>query len=443
MRALLPEIKELLFSKNVRLIKRIANFFDPADIAEIWHEFSPEEQLLMLRSVDTRFAADIFEFLKEDQMIELLNFLPVEQKIKILNEMSPDDRTDLFSILPPGETAKLIPLLDENEQIRARELLAYKGNTAGGLMTTEFISVSEDAKVNDVLRVLREKAKDIDFIHNIYLVDNLNRLKGTIALKDLLANDPRKKLSTIMNVNFTHVNLDMDQEDVAKTFDKYDDASLPVLDKLGRIKGVITVDDVIDVIKDEATEDIHHFGAAAYTDDYLMANPVSIASKRVIWLIILALAGFISGSILEHFSFLLSNIITLSFFIPILMNTSGSAGTQAATVVVRGLATGEIKMSDIWRVIRKEFMIGILMGIIAGGITALRALLLQGNIMLGLTVAFAMVTAIVIATSLGGVLPIVFKKLGVDPALMSGPLIATILDTTTLLIYFNVTMLLL
>ncbi|GAJ05852.1 unnamed protein product, partial [marine sediment metagenome] len=158
---------------------------------------------------------------------------------------------------------------------------------------------------------------------------------------------------------------------------------------------------------------------------------------------ILALAGFISGSVLEHFSFLLSSIVTLSFFIPILMNTSGSAGTQAATVVVRGLATGEIKLSDIWHVIKKEFLIGILMGVVAGVITALRAIILQGDVMLGFTVAIAMITAIIIATSLGGILPIIFKKLGVDPALMSGPLIATILDTTTLLIYFNVTMLLL
>jgi magnesium transporter len=168
-----------------------------------------------------------------------------------------------------------------------------------------------------------------------------------------------------------------------------------------------------------------------------------LGKKRVIWLIILALAGFISGSVLEHYSYLLSSIVTLSFFIPILMNTSGSAGTQAATVVVRGLATGEIKLSDIWRVVRKEFLIGILMGVIAGAITALRAVVLQGDAALGLTVAIAMITAIVIATSIGGMLPITFKKLGVDPALMSGPLIATILDTTTLLIYFNTTILLL
>jgi magnesium transporter len=443
MRVILPEIKELIHTKKKKAIRKVASYFEPADIAEAWAELSTGEQLILFNAVDTRFAADIFEFLKEDQMIELLNTLTLARKKAILNEMSPDDRTDLFEILPDQETEKLIPLLEEDEQIRARELLAYKKNTAGGIMTTDFITVLVDVQIAHVMRELRSKAREIDFIQKIYVVDKVNRLKGIIPLKDLLTTNPRKKVERVMDPHYVHVSLEMDQEDVARVFEKYDEASLPVLDKLGRIKGVITVDDVIDVIKEEASEDIYHFGAAAVTEEYLTANPVHVAQKRVIWLIILALAGFISGSVLEHYSFLLSSVITLSFFIPILMNTSGSAGTQAATVVVRGLATGEIRLGDIWRVVRKEFLIGVLMGVVAGFITALRAVLLQGDIMLGITVATAMIIAIIIATSLGGILPIVFKKLGVDPALMSGPLIATILDTTTLLIYFNITLLML
>jgi len=443
MRFMLPEIRELIATKNKRVIRNVAQYFEPADIAEVWAELTLRERLTFFNALDTKFTTDIFEFLKDDQKIELLNKLSAQRKKAILNEMSPDDRTDLFSILPNEEVEKLIPLLEENEQVRARELLSYKGTTAGGLMTTDYVSAPENIKIAQVLRELRSRAKEIDFIQNIYIVDRINRLMGVIPLKNLLTASPLKKVDKVMNTYIPSVNLDMDQEEVAKIFAKYDEPSLPVLDKLGRMKGVITVDDVIDVIKEEATEDIHHFGAAGVTDEYLAANPFAIAQKRVVWLIILALAGFISGSVLEHYSFLLSSIVTISFFIPILMNTSGSAGTQAATVVVRGLATGEIKLGDVWRVVRKEFLIGILMGIIAGIITALRAIILQGDVMLGFTVATAMVLAIVIATSLGGILPIFFKKLGVDPALMSGPLIATILDTTTLLIYFNVTMFLL
>jgi magnesium transporter len=439
MRFILPEVRELIASKRKRTIKKVASYFEPADIAEVWSELKTDEQLTLFNALETRFAADIFELLNEEKMIELLHSLPLARKKEIINEMSPDDRTDLFAMLPETETSKLIPLLDEDEQIRARELLAYKENTAGGLMTTDFVTVSESKKIGFVMRELRAKAKEIDFIENIYIVDKVNRLQGIIPLKDLLTATPQRKVSTVMDTHFISVTLDMDQEEIARLFSKYDETALPVLDKVGRIKGVITVDDVIDVIQEEASEDIYHFGAAGVTEEYLTANPVHVAQKRVIWLIILALAGFISGGVLEHYSFLLSSIVTLSFFIPILMNTSGSAGTQAATVVVRGLATGEIKINDIWQVIKKEFFIGILMGIIAGGITALRAIILNGDVMLGVTVAIAMIAAIVIATSLGGILPILFKKLGVDPALMSGPLIATILDTTTLLIYFNVT----
>jgi magnesium transporter len=443
MRVILPEIKELIATKKKRALRKVTSYFEPADIAEIWSEFTLDEQLVFFNALDTRFATDVFEFLKEDEMLELLNNISTSRKKDIINEMSPDDRTDLFAILPNQETEKLIPLLEEEEQSRARELLAYKSNTAGGLMTTDFITAPEEITIGQVMRILREKAKEIDFIQYIYVVDRVNRLKGTILLKDLLTTSPKRKVVKVMNTMFTSVALDLDQEDVAHVFEKYDEPSVPVLDKLGRIKGVITVDDVLDVITEEASEDIYRFGAAGVTEAYLSANPFHLARKRVIWLIILALAGFISGSILEHYSFLLSNIVTLSFFIPILMNTSGSAGTQAATVVIRSLATGEIALVDMWRVIRKEFFIGVLMGIVAGAITALRAIVLQGDNMLGYTVAIAMIIAIIIATSLGGILPIIFKKLGVDPALMSGPLIATILDTTTLLIYFNVTMLLL
>ncbi len=443
MRVMLPEIKELLASRKKGTIRKVVAYFEPADIAEVWPELTLDEKLKLFNSLETPLATDIFEFLNEDQMVELLDNLATSRTVEILNEMSPDDRTDLFAVLPDEEVEKLIPLLDVEEQKRARELLAYKENTAGGLMTTDYITVSEHVNIAHVMKEMRTKAKDIDFIQNIYVVDKVNRLQGIIPLKDLLTTSPHRKVDRVMETYFPSVGLDMDQEEVAHVFEKYDVASLPVMDKLGRIKGVITVDDVIDVIEEEASEDIYRFGATEVTDQYLSASPFNIAQKRVIWLVILAFAGFVSGSVLEHYSYLLSSIVTLSFFIPILMNTSGSAGTQAATVVVRGLATGEIRLRDIWRVVRKEFLIGILMGIIAGAITALRAFVLQGDAILGLTVAIAMIAAIVIATSIGGMLPIVFKKLGVDPALMSGPLIATILDTTTLLIYFNITIMLL
>jgi magnesium transporter len=251
MRFILPEIRELIAAKNKRSIKKVTAYFEPADIAEIWPELSLKERLVLFNALETKFAADVFELLPEEQMIELLHALKPERKKIIINEMSPDDRTDLFAILPQQETEKLIPLLEEEEQTRARELLAYHENTAGGLMTTEFIAVLEDATISHVLKELRQKAQDIDFIQNIYIVDKLNRLKGIIPLIDLLTASPRRKVVHVMDPHFISVTLEEDQEKVAHTFGKYDIPSAPVLDKVGRIKGVITVDDVIDVIEEE------------------------------------------------------------------------------------------------------------------------------------------------------------------------------------------------
>ena len=291
MRVILPEIKELIATKKKRALRKVTSYFEPADIAEIWSEFTRDEQLVFFNALDTRFATDVFEFLKEDEMLELLSNISTSRKKDIINEMSPDDRTDLFAILPDQETEKLIPLLEEEEQSRARELLAYKSNTAGGLMTTDFITAHEDITIGQVLRILREKAKEIDFIQYIYVVDRVNRLKGTILLKDLLTTSPKRKVVKVMDTMFTSVALDLDQEDVAHVFEKYDEPSVPVLDKLGRIKGVITVDDVLDVITEEASEDIFRFGAAGVTEAYLSANPFHLARKRfqaVFWNITLS-----------------------------------------------------------------------------------------------------------------------------------------------------------
>jgi magnesium transporter len=216
MRIILPEIKELIATRKKRAIRIVTSYFEPADIAEIWPELTSKEQLILFNALNTRFATDIFEFLQVDQMLELLSKITTARKKEILNEMSPDDRTDLFASLPEQETESLIPLLDEEEQSRARELLAYKSNTAGGLMTTDFITAREDITIAQVLKILREKAKEIDFINYIYIVDKVNRLKGTISLKDLLTTSPKRKTMKVMDTTIVSVALDMDQEDVAR-----------------------------------------------------------------------------------------------------------------------------------------------------------------------------------------------------------------------------------
>ncbi|MEO0226087.1 MAG: magnesium transporter, partial [candidate division WOR-3 bacterium] len=394
-----------------------------------------------------KYLQDRF-FCKDDttmngtEMIKLLRLMDPVRKIAVLNEMSPDDRADLFERLPAIEVKKIITLLRSDESQQAKELMAYKGNTAGGLMTVDFIKVYSGHRVNKVLNEIRKAARDLEFVHYVYVVDRFGRLKGSISLKDLIATDPRKRIKDVMNTSLVTVPLEMDQEEVAKLFSKYDRPSLPVVDRLGRIKGIITADDVLDVVQEEHTEDMQRFGASGRIEEYLHTHPFTVARKRFFWLMILALSGFISGFVMERFTFLIQSMSTLLFFIPTLMDSGGNAGTQAATVVIRGLAIGEIKISDIWYVVWKELLTGLLLGIALGVIISIRAHLIQRDPVLGLIVGLAMASVIIIATVLGGLLPFIFQKLGLDPALMSGPLITTILDSTTLLIYFGIALVL-
>jgi len=242
-----------------------------------------------------------------------------------------------------------------------------------------------------------------------------------------------------MHSRLITVPIDMDQEQVAREIARYDFLALPVVDRIGRIKGIITVDDMMDVMREENTEDMYKFGAISGSgEDYMSVNPFSIARRRVVWLLILIMMSFFSGMVLEKHSYIMARIVALAFFIPLLMNSGGNAGTQAATVVVRGLATGEVRLKDIWRVVRKEFATGIIIGVTLGLLALTRAVLLQRSAMLGLTVGCSMVIIVTVATALGAILPLICKRLGFDPAIMSGPLLTTIVDITSLIIYFEV-----
>ncbi|HIE05659.1 MAG TPA: magnesium transporter, partial [bacterium (Candidatus Stahlbacteria)] len=264
------------------------------------------------------------------------------------------------------------------------------------------------------------------------------KIKGQISLKDLIIASPRQPINRVMDRRIVSVLPLADQEEVAKVFAKYDRPSIPVVDRIGRMKGVITADDVIDVISEEATEDMHRFAAmTGEVDDYLSSKTLTMAKRRITWLILLVFAGFLSGFVIESYSSILKYMVALSFFIPILTGSGGNAGMQSATMVIRSLATGTLSISDFFKVLRKEILVGFVCGIVLGGATALRAFLIQGDIALGVIVGVAMFCAVTLATTLGGVIPIIFKKLGVDPALTSGPLITTIMDALTLLIYFG------
>lgn len=436
---ILPEIKELL-SKNKRdELKLIFYDYEPIEIVEVLKQFSLKDKITLFSLWDVDFAADIFEKMDTKDQLILLGVIDEAHKGKILDELAPDERVDLFEELPEQMAARFLSIMEKEEAEDTRQLMTYESNTAGGKMTTDFACIKEEMSVEEALRTLRKTAKGLEMVYYVYVVNKEDKLVGVVSLKELILSEPEKQISEIMHTNLITIPVDMDQEQVARKLAKYDFLALPVVDDSERIKGIITVDDIIDVIKEENTEDMYKFGAAGeHPENYMSTKPFSIAKHRIRWLLILVVTGFISGGILENFSFALKRVIALSFFIPLLMDSAGNAGTQAASVTLRGLATGEVKIGDIWKVVKKEFVVGIMVGVALGILALARALLLQKSPLLGFTVGLSMIATVTISTCLGSILPLICKRFGADPAVVSGPLITTVVDVTSLLIYFEI-----
>ncbi|TET44737.1 magnesium transporter [Candidatus Aerophobetes bacterium] len=441
---IIPEIREFLSQNNREAVREIFYEYEPVEVAEILTEFSLKERVLLFSLWNIDFAADVFEKMEKDDQIALMGAIDEARKGKILNELAPDERVDFFEELPEEMVNRFLSIMEREEARDARELMTYDASTAGGRMTTEFARLKEDITVQQALEELRKTAKELEMIYYIYIESRYNYLAGVISLKELIMAEPTTKLSEIMHTKLITIPIDMDQEHVAAEIAKYDFLALPVVDNRGRMKGIITVDDVIDVIEEEDTEDMYKFGAAGeHVEDYMSMRPTLVARNRMTWLSILVVTSFLSGLIMQKFSFALESMIALSFFIPLIMGSGGNAGTQAAMVTVRGLATGEIRMRDIWRVVRKEFLIGAMLGGGLGVLALVRALIFQKSSLLGTTVAFSMIITVTAATCLGAILPLICKRLGIDPAVVSGPLITTVLDIASLLIYFRIAIFLL
>lgn len=435
----LPEIKELLSQNKKEQLKKIFYDYEPIEIVEILKEFSLKDKVFLFSLLDIDFAADIFEKTDKGDQLTLLGAFDKTRKAKILDEVAPDERVDFFEQLPEEMVLRFLSIMEEEEAQDVRELMRYDRNTAGGRMTTDFAQIEKGINVEQTLKSLRKTAKDLEMIYYIYVVDRTDKLLGVVSLKDLIIAQPEREIDEIIHTKLIAIPIDMDQEQVAKRIARYDFLALPVIDREGKIKGIITVDDLIDVIREEDTEDMYKFGAAGkHIDNYMSSTPLTLAKHRIIWLLILVVTGFISGTIMEEFSFALKNVVSLAFFIPLLMGSGGNAGTQAASVVVRGLAIGEVKLGDIWRVVKKEFLIGITVGTTLGILALLRALILQKSSLLGITVGLSMIATVTVATCLGAILPIICEKLGFDPAVVSGPLITTVVDISSLLIYFGI-----
>ena len=442
-----PEIKSLIEERKLSTIKEILSEWAPIDIAELMGELTENEQAIVFRLLPHDIATDTFEYLELDDQLSLLKAMGKEEVSSILNEMSPDDRTALLEDLPSAAAKQLIMNLSAEERKVAQTLLGYPENSVGRLMTPDYIAVKPGWTITEVLSFIRENGSDSETLNIIYVVDERGRLIDDIRIREVLLARVDAKVSDLMDENYIALNVTDDQETAVEVFKKYDRIALPVQDSFGVLIGIVTVDDVLDVAEEEATEDIHKIGGTeALEESYATISLFQMVKKRAGWLSILFIGEMFTATAMSFFEGEISKAVVLSLFLPLIISSGGNSGSQAATLVIRALSLGQVTIRDWFKVMRREIISGLSLGAILAVIGFLRITVWQaiGNvygvdwILVAFTVSFSLVGVVTWGTLMGSMLPIILKKLGFDPATSSAPFVATLVDVTGLIIYFTV-----
>lgn len=436
----LSPLLQALEEGDTLALKTLLGEAHPQDLLALWDELKGEHRYVVLTLLPKDRAAEVFSHLPSEEQAEYLKTLPPWRVRELLEELSLDDLADALQAVEeedPELYRRLKEALDPETRAEVEELTQYEEDEAGGLMTPEYVAVREGMSVDEVLRFLRRAAPDAETIYYIYVVDEAGHLKGVLSLRDLIVADPRTKVAEIMNPKVVYVRTDTDQEEVARLMADYDFTVLPVVDEEGKLAGIVTVDDVLDVLEAEATEDIHRLAAVDVPDlVYSQASPVTLWLARVRWLVILILTGMVTSSILQGFERLLDALTALAFYVPVLIGTGGNTGNQSATLIIRALATRDLDLRDWRRVLSKESAVGLLLGLTLA-VLLLGKVALDGHANLVPVVGLALFLIVLFANLVGALLPFALRRLGVDPALLSNPLIATLTDVTGLLIYLS------
>lgn len=447
-----PEIKELIEKREFGVLKEVFSEWSPADLAELISELPEEEQVIIFRLLPKHLQADTFEYLEFEVQEHLLGNLAKKQIADILNDMSPDDRTALFEELPADIVRQMLALLSKEERITAMTLLGYPENSVGRLMTTDYIAVKESMTVAQVLHYIRKYGKDSETLNMLYVVDEQGKLLDDIKMRQILLSQPTRRIKTLMDHKFVSLNAFDDQETAIQVFKKYDYYALPVVDNEGILLGIVTIDDVLDVEEEEVTEDIHKMAAVEVLEEPYIEEPLlRLTRKRASWLVFLFLGEMLTATAMGYFEEEIAKAVVLALFVPLIISSGGNSGSQAATLVIRAMAIGEIKLRDWWRVLFREFQSGFMLGSILAFIGFLRISIWQklfgiyGEhwLKVALSVSFSLVGVVMWGTLMGSMLPFILRRLGLDPATSSAPFVATLVDVSGLIIYFNIAYLIL
>jgi len=433
------QLELLLESGNLEGAKSLLIPVQPVDIAEAIEGLPESSQLIAFRLLSKAEAIEVYEYLNTDVQQALIQEFKRQEVLDIVDKMSPDDRAKMFDELPAKIVRRLLSQLSPKERQATATLLGYGEDTAGRIMTPEYISLKENLTVSQTLERIRSLSNASEVVYYLYVTDSSRQLTGIVSLRDLVLAAPDTTLAEIMIRDVVFVHTDTDQEEVARTIQRYDIVALPVVDSEERLIGVVTVDDVIDIIEREATEDIYALGGVqSDNDSYFQTNLLTVARRRVVWLFILLITNTVTGAIIRANESLLQEVVILAAFIPLLTGTGGNVGAQSSTVVIRGLNTEEIQNMGAGKVVFREAAAGILLGLILGIMATVWAYLLQGSFQVAISVGISLVAIALLASVAGSALPFLFRSLNLDPALMSAPFITTAVDVLGVLIYFNI-----
>ena len=431
------KLKDLMRDDDIReLLSEIKNFH-PADIAEFIMYLVPTEKKLVFSLLDTKAAADVIVQLDDETRQLILTDIQSKRLSEIVDDLESDDAADIIDDLPDEVAQEVLEKIDEEDAEDIQMLMSYDEDTAGGIMQTELVSVAEDDNVSVAIEEIRSISKEIEDIHNVYVVDRFGKLTGILPLRKLILASPNKKVSNIMDTAPINVTADVDQEEVARMFAKYDLITIPVVDYSRKLVGRITVDDIVDVLEEEATEDIIKLTGAV--DEYAWSSSViKSATTRLPWLFASWVGGIIASLVIGIFKDTLAEAVVLAAFMPVIAGMGGNVASQSSTIMVRGIVIGSIDVKRIWQVVLREVRVGIILGVTYGILLGIFAHIFYFDIVsLWLVVGLGIFASMTIAATMGTMMPLVLHKLGIDPAVASGPFVSTTTDIISMFMYFT------
>ncbi|MCQ4085550.1 magnesium transporter [Saccharibacillus sp. JS10] len=434
----LTEEAMLLMQKNQATeFEHFVQDIHPYDLVQIYHELLPPDQILLLQKLPIEQLADLTESTSNSEQVEIFGILGPERSIDVMQRMDEGDLARFLNVLPPNEREELLSNMHVSSSASLRRLLSYPAESVGRLMSERFISIAADDTPKKATEHIRRVASLSDTISYLYVVDENNRLVGVVSYHDLFFADEEAKVEDLMRKRVVTVPVTMDQEEAARLIQDYDFLALPVVNEDQQLCGVITVDDILDIVVSEADEDVAKMGGGGKDIDFDTKAFVAVR-RRLPWLILLLFIGLVSGSIVDYFEDTLKQIVALAFFMPMIAGMTGNTGTQSLAVVVRGLNGRKLNAQTVWKLIRRELVVGVSIGICCGIIITLIAYFWQGSLVLGGIIGFSLLATLIIGTLTGTCIPLILSRFKVDPAVASGPLITTLNDILSLFIYFGI-----